>query len=185
LTPARFSTAPRLVAWTATCLLGLAAIPALAEPGHTPMNYFQAGVGTGLASTQTSIDHEGNTDWMLGYRFNAYLAVQAVGWHVNSVRHSTVVAGTAPVYDFSNFTGAQVVGFIPCTPYWDLYGELGGGQVHQVTSWPGIASQNKSDGVVGAGVRWQMVDHFALSLGVAQLWSTQVTNTSLRAEFNF
>ena len=185
MTHARSSTASRLATWAAASLTSLATAPALAEPGHTPMHYFQAGIGTGLASTQTSIDNEGNTDWMVGYRFNAYVAVQAVGWHVNSVHHSTVVAGAAPAYDFSNFTGAQVVGFIPCTPYWDIYGELGGGQVHQVTSWPGVASQNKSDGVVGGGVRWQIVDHFALSLGVAQLWNTQVTNTSLRAEFNF
>ena len=39
--------------------------------------------------------------------------------------------------------------------------------------------------MVGGGVRWQLVDHVAVSLGVAQLWNTQVTNTTLRAEFNF
>jgi hypothetical protein len=170
----------------ATALLaGWAALAAHAEPGHTPMNYFQAGIGAGMASTQTDVDNEGSTDWMLGYRINPYVGVQAIGWRIDSVQHSRFVTGASPVYDFSSFTGVQVVGFVPCTAYWDLYGELGGGQVHQVTSWPGVSSPTEGDGVAGIGARWQMVDHFALSLGVARLWNTQVTHTTLRAEFNF
>ncbi|HEX4510341.1 MAG TPA: hypothetical protein VH328_09690, partial [Burkholderiaceae bacterium] len=111
--------------------------------------------------------------------------VQAVGWRVSSVQHSTFVTGDPPVYDFSSFAGAQVVGYIPCTAFWDLYGEIGAGQVHQVTSWPGISSPDKGDGVAGVGARWQIVDHFAVSLDVSRLWNTQITHTSLRAEFNF
>jgi hypothetical protein len=149
------------------------------------MNYVQAGIGTGLANTQTSINSEQTFDWMVGYRINSYVGVQAVGWHVNSVQHSTYVASEAPVYDFSGYTGAQIVGYFPATAYWDLYGELGGGRARQVTSWPGVGTQSQGNGLVGIGARWQVVDHFALSLDVSQLWKAQVTHSALRAEFNF
>ncbi|HEX4509653.1 MAG TPA: hypothetical protein VH328_06230, partial [Burkholderiaceae bacterium] len=48
---------------TLAILAAAAATSVRAEPGHTPMHYFQAGIGTGLAQTQTTIDDEGTIDW--------------------------------------------------------------------------------------------------------------------------
>jgi len=155
-----------------------------AEPGRFPVNYFQVGIGGGLAATNLSETNQGTTAVMVGYRFNPYWGVQAIGFKINSVSHQPSNPG-APYYDFEHFYGVQVVGFIPATPYWDIYGELGGGQVHTSSLTPGAGSQDKGDVLTGVGIRWQMTDHFAMSLGATRLWDTRVTNGTLRAEFNF
>jgi hypothetical protein len=157
---------------------------AQAEPGRGPVTYFQAGIGGGLAATYLSEENQGTVAVMAGYRFNPYVGVQAVGFQVPTVAHQPSTPG-APYYDFERFWGVQLVGFIPCTPYWDLFGEVGAGQAHLTSATPGAGTQDKTDGLTGAGIRWQLTDHFAMSLDVTRLWDTRVTNGTLRAEVNF
>jgi hypothetical protein len=173
----------RAAALAALATLGLATA-AHAEPGRFPVNYFQVGIGGGLAATYLSEQNQGTTALMAGYRFSPYWGVQAIGFQVNSVAHQPSTPG-APYYDFERFWGVQLVGFIPCTPYWDIYGEIGGGQAHLTSATPGAGTQDKTDALTGVGLRWQMTDHFAMSLGATRLWDTRVTNGTLRAEFNF
>ena len=162
------------------CLAGAAH----AEPGRWPPTYFQAGIGAGLAATETHDSNQGTTDVMVGYRFNQYVGVQAVAFQINSVAHRPPDP-TAPLFDFEHYWGVQVVGFIPCTPYWDIFGELGGGRSHFTSATPGAGWQEEPEGLVGAGIRWQVTDHAALSLDVVRLWDARVNNGMLRAEFNF
>jgi hypothetical protein len=160
------------------------AAAAHAEPGRWPPTYFQAGIGAGLAATETHDSNQGLTDVMLGFRFNQNIGVQAVGFQINSVAHRPSTPG-APLYDFERYVGVQVVGFIPCTPYWDIFGEIGGGQSRFTSATPGAGSQEQADGLVGAGIRWQITDHVAVSLDAVRLWDARVNNGTLRAEFNF
>lgn len=163
--------------------LGLVAT-AQAEPGRSPTTYFQAGIGGGVAEEASHGSNQGTTSVMAGFRLNQYAGVQAVGFQINSVAHQPSNPA-APAYDFDRFWGVQLVGFIPCTPYWDIVGEIGGGQSRFTSATPGAGTQDKSDGLVGAGLRWQVTDHVAMSLDVTRLWDARVTNGSLRAELNF
>jgi len=167
-------------------LAGLGLVTAVqAEPGRQPPTYFQVGLGGGVAETHTHGSNQGTSEAMVGFRFNQYVGVQAVAFQINDVVHAPSTLPGPPVYDFDRFWGAQLVGFIPCTPYWDIFGEIGGGQVHSTSGTPGVAAQDKGDGLTGAGLRWQIVDHFALSLGFSYLWNIKVMHTGLRAEVNF
>jgi hypothetical protein len=174
----------RFAALAALASIGLCDA-ARAEPGRFPVTYFQAGIGGSVVKTDTDPQHQDATDAMIGFRFNPYVGIQAVGFKLNSTFHQQVVPGAAPLYDFESYYGAQIVGFIPATPYWDIFGEIGGGQVHSTSGTPGVAAQDKGDGLTGAGLRWQIVDHFALSLGFSYLWNIKVMHTGLRAEVNF
>jgi hypothetical protein len=158
---------------------------ARAEPGRYPPTYFQAGIGWSEVKTDVDTSRQQALDWMAGYRFNEYVGVQAVGFNLNSTWHQPIPPNGATLYDFSSYAGGQVVGFIPCTPYWDIFGELGAGQVHQTSATPGAPALNKTEGIVGTGVRWQIVDHVAVSLGFSYLWDLKVMHTGLRAEVNF
>ena len=168
-----------------TAVAGLClAAAAQAEPGRSPTTYFQAGIGAGMAEASTQGTTQGTTSVMAGFRLNEYVGVQAIGFQMNTVSHRPSNPA-APDYDFERFWGAQLVGFIPCTPYWDIFGEIGGGQSRLTSATPGTTSQDKTDGLVGAGIRWQITDHVAMSLDVTRLWDARVTNGSLRAELNF
>jgi opacity protein-like surface antigen len=174
----------RLVALAVLASIGLCGT-ARAEPGYSPHNYVQAGLGGSIVKTETDTTHQNATDWMVGYRFTDYVGVQAVGYKLNSTFHQRPVAGGPPLYDFESYYGAQVVGFIPCTSYWDIFGELGGGRAHLTSASPGAAAQDKGDGLAGAGLRWQIIDHVAVSLGYSYLINTRVKHADLRAEVNF
>jgi hypothetical protein len=158
---------------------------ASAEPGRYPPTYFQAGIGGSIVKTDTIDQHQDAADWMVGYRINQYVGVQAVGFNLNSTVHQRGVPGGPPLYDFDSYWGGQVVGFIPATPYWDIYGELGGGQVHETANVAGAPAHDKGDALTGVGIRWQIIDHFALNLGFSYLWNTKVMHTGLRADVNF
>ena len=171
---------------TALAGLGLGFLAAAhADSSHQPPTYFQVGLGGGVAETHTHGSNQGTSEAMVGFRFNQYVGVQAVAFQINDVVHAPSTLPGPPVYDFDRFWGAQLVGFIPCTPYWDIYGEIGGGQSRMTSGTPGAPSQDKGDGLVGAGIRWQITDHIAASLDVTRLWDARVTNGTLRAELNF
>jgi hypothetical protein len=163
--------------------LGLAH-PAQAEPGRWPPTYFMAGIGFGASEAHTEGVTESTTSVMVGYRFNQYVGVQAIGFQFNNVSRQPSNPA-APAYDFDAFRGVQVVGFLPCTSYWDIVGEAGGGQSRYTSATPGTSSNWKGDGLTGVGLRWQITDHLAASLDVTRVWDARVTHGSLRAEVNF
>ncbi len=177
---------PRLVRSTlsfAFVLGGLAASGA----AHAQVNYsyFQGGISTGLMATQNDSSHMGGTGWMLGYRFNGDVGVQAVGFGANAPFYRVPVANAPAAYDFTRFAGVQAVGYIQATSVWDIYGELGVGRASYGTLTAGASSQKKTDGIFGIGVRWQVWRHVGVSADFSRLMEAQATNGSLRAEFNF
>jgi hypothetical protein len=159
-------------------------IGAHAEPGRYPPTYVQVGLGAGVAETNTYSANQGTTSVMAGFRFNQYVGVQAIGFEINNVQHRPANP-PAPFYEFERFWGGQLVGFVPLTSYWDFYGEIGGGQSRTTSATPGASPQDKTDGLTGAGLRWQILDHVAVTLDVTRLWNARVTNGTLRAELNF
>jgi hypothetical protein len=167
-------------------LAGLGLVTAAqAEPGRQPPTYFQAGIGGGMTETNTHGSNQGSAEAMLGFRFNQYVAVQAIAFQINDVAHSLPLVPGPPLYDFERFYGGQVVGFIPATPYWDIFGEVGAGQSRLTSGTAGAAPEDKGDWLLGGGLRWQITDHFAASLNVTRLWEARATNGTLRAEVNF
>ena len=173
--------AAALAALVALSLCGAAR----AEPGRQPPTYFQAGLGLSWANTDTNNSNQGAGDWMIGYRFSQYVGVQAAGFILNSPHHQPVIPGGAPLYDFESYYGVQLVGFLPFTPYWDGYATIGGGQSRLTSATPGAGTQDKGDGSTGVGLRWQVFDHFAMSIDATWLWNAKVVNGGLRAEVNF
>ena len=147
--------------------------------------YFQAGASGGLMSVQADPDHTGSIGWMLGYRFNKNVGVQVVGFGAKTPYHQKLAPDGTPLYDFARFVGVQAVGFIPATSSWDLYGGLGVGRSTYGTLQPGFGNTTKTDGIVEAGVRYQIFEHAALSAGLQRVMDAQSTNGYLRGELNF
>lgn len=147
--------------------------------------YFQAGVSGGLMSVSADPDHTGSIGWMLGYRFNKNLGVQVVGFGAKTPFHQKLASDGTPLYDFSRFVGVQAVGFIPATSSWDLYGGLGVGRSSYGTLQPGFGNSTKTDGIIEAGVRYQIFEHASLSAGLQRVMDAQSTNGYLRGELNF
>jgi len=148
-------------------------------------SYFQAGVSTGLMSIAADPDHTGSTGWMLGYRFNVNLGFQLSGYGANTAFHQKATNDGTALYDFKRYDGAQVVGFIPATSDWDIFGALGVGRSTYGTAQAGFGDRTKTDGLVEGGVRWQVVPHFAVSAQLQRVLDAQSTNGALRAELNF
>jgi len=156
-----------------------------AAHGQPATSYFQAGVSGGLMSIAADPDHTGSTGWMVGYRFNKDVGVQVTGFGANTPFHQKPAADGTPLYDFARYVGVQGVGYIPATAYWDLYGALGVGRSSYGTLQAGHGGRSKTDGVVEAGVRYQIFEHGALSGGVVRVLDAQSTNGYLRAEVDF
>jgi hypothetical protein len=178
---ASISRIPRLAA--AAAVLALAAVAAQAQ--QISYRYFMAGISTGLMSVSADPDHTGSTGWMVGYRFNKNVGIQAIGYTANSPFHQRPPADGSALYDFEHYEGLQVVGFIPATSDWDIFGGIGAGRATYGTATPGFGSRDKTDGLVEAGVRWQVVPHFAVSTEIQRVMDAQSTNGTLRAEVNF
>jgi hypothetical protein len=169
-----------------TSVLALAGgLAAGAANGQQSYSYFQAGVSGGLMSVQADPDHTGSLGWMLGYRFNENVGVQVAGFGAQTPYHQKLAQDGTPLYDFSRYVGVQAVGYIPATAYWDLYGALGVGRSTYGTLQAGFGSRSKTDGLVEAGVRYQVFDHVALSGGISRVVDAQSTNGYLRGEVDF
>ena len=163
---------------------GLAAGAAQAQQPPT-YRYFEAGVSGGLMSVSADSDHIGADGWMIGYRFNKNIGVQAAGFSANAPFHQKLATDGTPLYDFARYAGVQVVGYIPATSFWDIYGAVGVGRSIHGTAQPGYGNLDKTDGVIEGGVRWQMFDHFAVSAELVRVLDAQSTFGALRAAVNF
>jgi hypothetical protein len=171
---------------TLTSVLVLAGgLAAGAARGQEATSYFQAGVSGGLMTVAADPDHTGSIGWMAGYRFDKNFGVQVTGFGAKTPFHQKPALDGTPLYDFARYVGVQAVGYIPATSFWDLYGALGVGRSSYGTLQAGYGGRTKTDGVVEAGVRYQVFEHAALSGGAVRVLDAQSTNGYLRAEVDF
>ncbi len=148
-------------------------------------NYFEAGFSSGLMSVSADSDHIGADGWMVGWRFNKNVGVQVAGFSANTPFHQKLQSDGTPLYDFSRYVGAQVVGYIPATSSWDIFGSAGVGRSTYGTAQPGFGNTTKTDGIVETGLRWQVFQHFAASVQLTRVLDAQSTYAGLRAAVNF
>jgi hypothetical protein len=170
---------------TAVALAAALALPGAAQAQQIDYTYFQVGVAPGEMSVQLAPTNIASTEGMVGIRFNAYLGAQIVGTFANNPFHQRLATNGTPLYDYKSYIGPQVVGYWPLTAYWDMVGSLGVGRARYGTAQPGYGDISKTDGMVGIGVRWQVVPHFAVSAQVTQVVSASSTSAAGRFEFDF
>ena len=164
---------------------GMATGAAQAQQQPPTYHYFEAGFSSGLMSVSADSDHIGADGWMVGYRFNKNVGVQATGFSANTPFHQKLAGDGTPLYDFARYAGVQVVGYIPATSSWDIYGAVGVGRSIYGTAQPGFGNTSKTDGVIEGGLRWQVFQHFATSIELVRVLDAQSTYAALRAEVNF
>jgi len=164
---------------------GIATGAAHAQAQPPTYHYFEAGFSSGLMSVSAAADHIGADGWMVGYRFNKNIGVQAAGYSANTPFHQKLATDGTPLYDFARYVGVQVVGYIPATSSWDILGAAGVGRSTYGTAQPGFGNTTKTDGLIEAGLRWQVFQHFAASFELERVLDAQSTYGGLRAEVNF
>ena len=153
---------------------------ALAEGTFTP----EIGIGYG-SGKQIGIPGDRQTfTYNVGF---GYTDVSGFGARAVVIADGDLVRGVfTDTRSFDNFVGAEATYSLPLQDRLKLTGGLGVGRTKLDDGNGGVANSGSiTDGLLSLGLQFKVHAHYAMELRVSHLTSSNVTSTTLQAQFPF